>query len=122
MELALNDVRQDKTGTIKLHSVEWYGPLSETIALLVNSFQYGKGYEEIRVISSQLALKLRDPAKYCETRFAVSEKKVLECLLANYLVYVQAYRDASTIPEGATKGRGKTPRTERNVEAISSLT
>ena len=121
LELVINDVRLDKTGLVTLQSVDWYAPLSETVALLLNSFQYGKGYEEIRAIASELDLDLRDPAKFCETRFAASEKKVIDGLLVNFLVYVQAYRAASTIPEGATKGRSKVPRTERNVEERAKL-
>ena len=121
IELVLNDVRLDKIGTETMFSVEWYGPLSELIAHLINPFQYGKAYEEIRAIASALLQRLRDPAKYCETRFAASEKKVIESLLENFLVYRTYYVSASSIPEGATKGKAKTPRTERNAEERAKL-
>ena len=122
LELGVGDVRADKTGTEKLNNVEWYKPLMETLSLLLNAFQYGKGYEEIRQIAAELLIALRNPAKLCETRFAASEKKVLESFLCNYIIYVQWYKEASTIPEGATTGKKKkSPRTKRNADEESKL-
>jgi hypothetical protein len=94
----------------------WYGPLTVTVALLLNAFQYGKGYEELRAMAAVLLMVLRDPQKFCDTRWTASEVKVLENLLFNYALYVAWYTKASTIPEGDTVGRPAKPRLKRNAD------
>ena len=121
VELALNDVRMDKTGVSKLRTVEWYKPLSESISLLVNSFQYGKGYEEIRALAAKLQVTLLNPAKFCETRFVQSETKVIKSLLENWPLYVGWYEVASSIPAGATKGKGNKLREKLNADEKAKL-
>ena len=115
-ELALADVRKDKVGTIPLRTVEWYGPLSELLAALVNNFQYGKGYEELRRIAADLGSKMRDPAKFCDTRFASAERKVLCSFVENFVLYDKFYETASSVPAGATTGKKRQPRTQRSAE------
>jgi len=121
VELALHDVRLDKTGTMQLNDVDWYGPLAETVAVLLNQFQYGKGYEEAREIATEMLIAFRDPQKLCDTRFAQSEVKCYDNFLADFPVFAEFYKTASTIPAGATKGKGKALRTERNADERAKL-
>ena len=121
VELALNDVRMDKTADITLRTVEWYKPSAEDLSYLVNSFQYGKGFEEAGIIAGELSLALHNPAKICDTRFVQSELKVIKSLLHNFPIYVRWYEIASSIPAGATKGKSKKPRETRNAEEKAKL-
>lgn len=101
LERALHDVREDKTGTIKLATVHWYGPLSDLLAALLKKYQYGKGYEKLRLVSEEEGLKMRNPQTFCATRFNRSEVKVIEGFLLNFKAYAKEYERASSIPAGA---------------------
>ncbi|CEO98804.1 hypothetical protein PBRA_006918 [Plasmodiophora brassicae] len=78
VELAVNDVRKDKTGTIPLNNVEWYSTLAANVGFVVN-----------------------------ETRFAASEVVVYRNFLRNYALYVTYFVEKSSVPPGRRKNRSK---------------
>lgn len=119
LELAANDVREDKEGTISLISVPWYAELAEKIALLLNKFQFGKGHEELRQLAADLHMRLHNPAKFCATRFNQAERKVIENVLHNFTLYHEWYTDASTASNGRTL---LTKEEEANAGLLDDLT
>eukprot|EP00918_Siedleckia_nematoides_P057077 GHVU01124525.1.p1 GENE.GHVU01124525.1~~GHVU01124525.1.p1 ORF type:complete len:474 (+),score=47.61 GHVU01124525.1:520-1941(+) len=97
VELGVNDCREDKCGTEVLETVAWFGQLNGSIASLLSKCQYGKGYEQMRTLASQLLLPFLSPQKFSATRFAASALRVYDNFLENYYVYVQSYKEASAV-------------------------
>lgn len=107
LELAINDCRADKVGTIKLASCSWYPRLAVLVSMLLEGLTHGKGFEELVALSAELSVKFLLPKRLCITRFAQSELKVYSTFLRDFLLIHQYYINHSDPADG---------RTERNME------
>eukprot|EP00918_Siedleckia_nematoides_P047487 GHVU01103992.1.p1 GENE.GHVU01103992.1~~GHVU01103992.1.p1 ORF type:complete len:659 (-),score=80.50 GHVU01103992.1:1534-3510(-) len=114
IELVCFDCRQDKVGTEDLNSISWYSDMPTTVTTLLNRCQWGKGFQELRDAAEEMDAQLWMPLKFSETRFVKAALKVYVNLLRNYGVLVNFYTNASTVPEGARRGKSSRPRVKRN--------
>eukprot|EP00959_Pyramimonas_sp_CCMP1952_P120648 2522564-Pyramimonas_sp.AAC.1 len=96
LELVLSDCRDNVKGAEDdLPSVEWDRRVAIEVSELQVKFRYGKGYEECLVIAKELHTRLYSPSRYCDTRFAQSERKVYKnfCMNLN-TVYVKVAKES----------------------------
>lgn len=119
LELVMKDVRSDKTGTIALRSVEWYSKTAPLIAGMLSAFAYGKGYEVLVALSEELGVDLRDPQKFCDTRFCASEFKVFNNFLHNFRALIEYWEDESNIPDTAVRRKKSGKLSEEELNAIT---
>eukprot|EP00918_Siedleckia_nematoides_P063266 GHVU01137778.1.p1 GENE.GHVU01137778.1~~GHVU01137778.1.p1 ORF type:complete len:619 (+),score=38.48 GHVU01137778.1:1171-3027(+) len=120
VELVLEDLLLDRQGSEELDTVAWLGTLPATTCRVLARFQWGKHYEEIRDMATELEFGLRNPNSISGTRFVKSATKAYKNVQHNFRAYVQAYTDASTIPPDA-KRRGGAPRIVRNEDEQSAF-
>eukprot|EP00918_Siedleckia_nematoides_P070624 GHVU01154257.1.p2 GENE.GHVU01154257.1~~GHVU01154257.1.p2 ORF type:complete len:262 (+),score=38.09 GHVU01154257.1:2012-2797(+) len=122
VELVVDACTKDLNGTDEeLYSVAWVGAHATKLQGALTKFQYGKGFEQLKVPAEEMEETMRSPKKFCDTRFVASALRVYKNVLANFPMMVRSYRDASTIPPGAKQRGTRMPRTARNKDEESAF-
>ena len=90
-----DDVRVD----IELMSVPWYAQIPKDIAAMYATCSYGKQYEWLRSTTAHLGQQWYAMTKFCETRFAQSERKVYVNFEKNFVTCCKSLGGDSTDEE-----------------------
>ena len=113
LELVLHDVREDKTGTVKLHEVDFYKPFLAEVTEIAGSFRVGKAGEVIRRMvvdmNEESAENGDDPIRwlmariFCDTRFSQSEQGVYNVVIRMFPVWAAYFEEQSRTREKSDK-------------------
>jgi hypothetical protein len=111
MELAIKDTRVDRVGISidgdgvcgGLPSVSWYQPMAKDISAIISRFNYGKSYEAMLSMASDLGIKFYQLQRFCETRFAQSEQKVYASFMKDWLAVLRLMKVALVNADAESK-------------------
>ena len=105
LELALHDVREDKTGSVQLHEVDFYKPFLNEISEIAGTFRVGKAGEVVRQLvldmNEESAEFQADPIRwlmariFCGTRFSQSEQGVYDVAIRMFPVWATYFEEQS---------------------------
>jgi hypothetical protein len=109
----IGDVRSDKPGcNFELLSVSWYGPIPKIISEVYNKLNYGRAYEALMEMSQKQGRFMYQLQRFCDTRFAQSERKV-------YVNFILDYPQICDVLEEEGKGAGE--QAEKSRELLHTL-
>jgi hypothetical protein len=99
LELCMNDCRNVRSTGLVVDAAllaiigrqyaHWYTHMAKRIGDIHLQYNYGKKYEELRLIAVELQVRLNAPETFCDTRFAQAERKVYKNFVLNWPIIHQ---------------------------------